>query len=68
MPGGDGTHLKAQYLGGKAANLSEFEANLIYKASSRTAGTTQRNLVSQKQKKFIVIDIHTHTNIHTLLA
>jgi hypothetical protein len=31
--------------------MSEFEASLVYKVSSRTAGAIHRNLVSKKQKK-----------------
>jgi hypothetical protein len=31
--------------------ISEFEASLVYKISSRTARATQRNPVSKKQKK-----------------
>jgi hypothetical protein len=38
-------------LGGRGRQISEFEASLVYRASSRTAGTTQRNAMSKKQKK-----------------
>jgi hypothetical protein len=31
--------------------ISEFEASLIYRVSSRTARATQRNPVSKKKKK-----------------
>jgi hypothetical protein len=31
--------------------ISEFEASLVYRVSSRTARATQRNLVSKNQKK-----------------
>jgi hypothetical protein len=31
--------------------VSEFEASLVYKVSSRTAGSTQRKPVSKNQKK-----------------
>jgi hypothetical protein len=37
-------------LGGKGRQISEFEASLVYKVSSRTARATQRNPVSKKQK------------------
>jgi hypothetical protein len=37
-------------LGGRGWRISEFEANLIYRVSSRTARTTQRNPVSGKKK------------------
>jgi hypothetical protein len=36
-------------LGGRGGQISEFEASLIYKVSSRTARATQRNPVSNKQ-------------------
>jgi hypothetical protein len=38
-------------LGGRSRWISEFEASLVYKVSSRTAGTIQRNPVSKNQKK-----------------
>jgi hypothetical protein len=38
-------------LGGKGRRISEFEASLVYKVSSRTAKATQRNPVSKKQTK-----------------
>jgi hypothetical protein len=38
-------------LGGRDRWISEFEASLVYKLSSRTAKTIQRNLVSKKPKK-----------------
>jgi hypothetical protein len=40
-------------LGGRGRWISEFEASLVYKVSSRTARATQRNPVSKKtnQKK-----------------
>jgi hypothetical protein len=37
-------------LGVRGRQISEFEASLVYRVSSRTARTTQRNL-SQKQKQ-----------------
>jgi hypothetical protein len=33
-------------LGGRGRQISEFEASLVYKVSSRTARATQRNPVS----------------------
>jgi hypothetical protein len=33
-------------LGGRGRQISEFEASLVYRVSSRTARATQRNLVS----------------------
>jgi hypothetical protein len=40
-------------LGGRGRRISEIEASLVYRVSSRTARTTQRNpvLKSQKTKK-----------------
>jgi hypothetical protein len=38
-------------LGGRGRWISEFEASLVYKVSSRTARAIQRNPVSKKQKK-----------------
>jgi hypothetical protein len=37
-------------LGGRVWEISEFEARLVYRVSSRTARATQRNTVSKKQK------------------
>jgi hypothetical protein len=36
---------------GRGRRISEFEASLVYKVSSRTAGTTQRNPVSKNKNK-----------------
>jgi hypothetical protein len=38
-------------LGGRGKWISEFEASLVYKVSSRTARATQRNPVLKKQNK-----------------
>jgi hypothetical protein len=37
-------------LGGRGRQISEFEASLVYKVSSRTARTIQKNPVSKNQK------------------
>jgi hypothetical protein len=37
-------------LGGRGRQISEFEASLVYKVSSRTARATQRNPASKNQK------------------
>jgi hypothetical protein len=42
-------------LGGRGRQISEFEANLVYIVSSRTARATQRNPVLKKGKKMIHI-------------
>jgi hypothetical protein len=38
-------------LGGRGRQISEFKASLVYRVSSRTANTTQRNPVSKSLKK-----------------
>jgi hypothetical protein len=38
-------------LGGRSRRISEFEASLVYRVSSRTARALQRNPVSDKKKK-----------------
>ncbi len=38
-------------MGGRGRWISEFEANLVYRVSSRTARATQRNPVSKNRKK-----------------
>jgi hypothetical protein len=40
-------------LGGRGRWISEFEASLVYRVSSRTARATQRNPVSKNQKNKI---------------
>jgi hypothetical protein len=40
-----------QHSGGRGRRISEFEASLIYKVSSRTARATQRNPVSKNKTK-----------------
>jgi hypothetical protein len=38
-------------LGGRGRQISEFEASLVYRVSTRTAKAIQRNPVSRKKKK-----------------
>jgi hypothetical protein len=38
-------------LGGRGRRISEFEASLAYKVSSKTARAIQRNPVSKNQRK-----------------
>jgi hypothetical protein len=38
-------------LGGRGRHISEFEASLVYRVSSRTARAIQRSPVSKNQKK-----------------
>jgi hypothetical protein len=42
-------------LGGRGRQISEFNACLVYRVSSRTARATQRNPVSKNQEKKIEI-------------
>jgi hypothetical protein len=44
-PGSGIAHLSSQHSGGRGGQISEFEVNLVYKISSRTSRTTQRNPV-----------------------
>jgi hypothetical protein len=37
-------------LGGRSRQISEFEASLVYRVSSRSARATQRNPVSKNKK------------------
>ena len=48
MPDGDGICLMSQQ---RQADLHEFKANLVYRACSRTARATPRNLPSKNQTK-----------------
>jgi mRNA-degrading endonuclease YafQ of YafQ-DinJ toxin-antitoxin module len=59
-----GTHLKSQHLGGRDRHISEFEASLVYKVSSRTARFIKRNPVSKKQtnKQTKIENAKTHKN------
>jgi hypothetical protein len=45
-----GAYLYSQHLGGRGRQISEFEASLVNKVSSRTARAIQRNPVSKNQK------------------
>jgi hypothetical protein len=36
-PGSGASHLLSQHLGGRGRQISEFEASLVYRVSSRTA-------------------------------
>jgi hypothetical protein len=51
LPGGGGTRLEFQHLGGRGRRISEFEASLVYTVSSRTARAIRRNPVLEKKKK-----------------
>jgi hypothetical protein len=56
-------------LGGRGRQISEFEASLVYRVSSRTARDTQRNPVSknQKKKKVVVTPNQKIISVATLL-
>jgi hypothetical protein len=51
-------------LGGRGRQISEFEAILVYKVSSRTARAIQRNPVSKKQI-IIIINVNRAWGAHT---
>jgi hypothetical protein len=58
-------------LGGRGRQISEFEASLVYRISSRTARATQRDPVSKTTttKNLELINdppLHTHTIGNTL--
>jgi hypothetical protein len=40
----------AKHLGGRGRQISEFEASLVYRVSTRTARVIHRNPVSKKKK------------------
>jgi hypothetical protein len=42
--------MQSQHLGGRDRQISEFEASLVYRVSSRTARVTQRNPDLKKNK------------------
>jgi hypothetical protein len=42
---------KNQHWGGRGRRISEFEASLVYKVSSRTARAIQKNPVWEEKKK-----------------
>jgi hypothetical protein len=46
-----GTRLWSQYSGGRGSQISEFEASLVFRVSSRTARATQRNPVSKTNRQ-----------------
>ena len=49
--GRGGARLYSQHLGGRGWRISEFKASLVYRVSSRTAGTvTQRDPVCVGEK------------------
>ena len=55
-------------LGGRGRRISEFEASLVYRVSSRTARAIQRNPVSKnKTNKIIIIIIINNNNNKTEL-
>jgi hypothetical protein len=47
----NGFELAIKHSGGRGRQISEFEASLVYKVSSRTARAIQRNPVLEKPKK-----------------
>jgi hypothetical protein len=49
-------------LGGRGRWISEFEASLVYRVSSRTARTTQRNPVLKNNPNIIIINDNNNNN------
>jgi hypothetical protein len=52
-------------LAGRGRRISEFEASLVYKVSSRRAGDIQRNPVLEKKKEERKKKIILTTDYHT---
>jgi hypothetical protein len=52
-PGGGGTRLSSQHLGGRGRGrqISEFKASLVYRVSTRTARAIQGNPALKNQKE-----------------
>jgi hypothetical protein len=53
--------------GGRGRRISEFEASLVYKVSSRTARAIKRNPVLKSQKKKKKNAVFIHSLIHGVL-
>jgi hypothetical protein len=49
---------KSQHFGGRGRQISEFEASLLYRVSSRTARATQRDPVSKKKMSLKLLNIY----------
>ena len=45
------------HLGGRGRQISEFEASLVYRVSSKTSRAIQRNPVSREKKKIIYVPV-----------
>jgi hypothetical protein len=58
LPSSGGACLYSKHLGGRGRQISEFEASLVYRVSSRTARATQRNPVSKKKKSLFRFVAH----------
>jgi hypothetical protein len=50
------------HLGGRGRWISEFEASLVYRVSSRTARTTEKNPVSKKQNKVALVMVSVYSS------
>jgi hypothetical protein len=55
VAGRGGACLSSQHSGGRGRWISEFEASLVYKVSSRTARAIQRNPVKEQQQKKCIL-------------
>ena len=49
--GGRGTYLLSRHSEGRARQISELKSSLVYRLSSRTARTTERNPDSKQQQQ-----------------
>jgi hypothetical protein len=55
-------------LGGRGKQISEFEASLVYRVSSRTARATQRNPAHPQKKRAMHMFLHeVNYNLYSLL-
>jgi hypothetical protein len=61
--GRGGACLKSQHSGGRGRRISEFEASLVYKVSSRTARATEKPCLEKKQKNKKNKNVWTHNEI-----
>jgi hypothetical protein len=51
VAGRGGARLQSQHLGGRGRWISEFEASLVYKVSSRTVRATEKPCLEKPKKK-----------------
>jgi hypothetical protein len=63
-----GTRLSSQHSGGRSRWISEFEASLVYKVSSRTARMIQRNPVLKNKQTNKQTNTHTNKQTKELIS